>query len=96
MNEEHKIIRQVMEAKGNMKASDVSLTDVADNCPKQQRTLDVCRKALQYAKEKPELLDEFLRTKRLPVARLCEGGGNNDDDKIKKFKITPLLEKEPA
>ena len=34
----------------------VSLSDVADNCPKQQRTLGACRRALEYAKENPELV----------------------------------------
>lgn len=53
----------------------VRLSDVADNCPRQQRTLDACRQALQYARETPELLEELLRTGRLPIARLAGGSG---------------------
>lgn len=53
----------------------VSLSDVADNCPKQQRTLEACRKALEYAKENPELLDDLLKTRRLPISRLSAGSG---------------------
>ncbi|MBM6870181.1 RNA polymerase subunit sigma [Pseudoflavonifractor phocaeensis] len=53
----------------------VSLGDVADNCPRQQRTLEACRRALQYARVHPELLEELLRTKRLPMARLAGGSG---------------------
>ena len=48
---------------------------MADNCPKQQRTLEACRQAVRYAREHPELLEELLRTKKLPLARLCEGSG---------------------
>ena len=53
----------------------VSLSDVADNCPKQQRTLDACRKALEYAKENPELLEDLLKMKRLPIGQLAMGSG---------------------
>ena len=53
----------------------VHLTDVADNCPRQQRTLDACRKALAFAKSDPALMAEFLRTKRLPLAQLAQGSG---------------------
>lgn len=84
---------EIEELTGQMKAFGVSLTDVADNCPKQQRTLEVCRRALQYAKENPELLDEFLRTKRLPVARLCEGGGVDRKtlERHRKYMVALLL-----
>ena len=44
----------------------VSLSDVADNCPKQQRTLDACRRALEYAKGNPELLEDLLKTNACP------------------------------
>lgn len=67
--------KEIQELGNQMKTFAVSFMDVADNCPKQQRTLDACKKALQYARDNPELLDEFLRTKRLPVAKLCEGSG---------------------
>ena len=48
----------------------VSFTDVAENCPRQKRTLHACHKVMEYAKNDPELLEEFLRTKRFPVTRL--------------------------
>lgn len=55
---------EIEELTRQMKEFGVSLSDVADNCPKQQRTLDACRRALEYAKGKPELLDDLLNTKR--------------------------------
>lgn len=53
----------------------VSLTDIADNCPKQDRTLIACQKALQYARDNPELIEELRRSGRLPIAKLSEGSG---------------------
>ena len=51
----------------------VTLTDIADNCPKQFRTLAACREALQYVRENPVLLEEIKRTGRLPIALLAQG-----------------------
>lgn len=48
----------------------ISLTDVADNCPKQERTLAACREVVQYAIDNPEILEDLLRTKKLPLAKL--------------------------
>lgn len=71
----------------------VSLTDVADNCPRQQRTLLACRKALWYAKEHPELLTELLKTRRLPLARLAEGSGAERKtlERHRKYMVALLL-----
>ncbi|HBU12134.1 MAG TPA: RNA polymerase subunit sigma [Clostridiales bacterium] len=67
--------QEIAELTAQLTAFDVSLTDVADNCPRQERTFLACQKALQYAREHPELIDELKRLKRLPLARLCEGVG---------------------
>ncbi len=53
----------------------VSLSDVADNCPKQQKTFDACKAALIFAKSSNEIFDDFLRTKRLPMAKIAKGSG---------------------
>ena len=52
--------REIEELTRQMEAFGVGLPDVADNCPRQERTLNACRKALQYAKEHPELLEQLL------------------------------------
>ena len=49
------------------------MQDIADNSPKQQRTLECCQKAVYYARRNPEILEDFLRTKRVPIAKLAEG-----------------------
>ena len=51
----------------------VSFDDIAENAPKQQRTLAVCRKVVSYARNNPEILEEFLRTKKIPLSKLAEG-----------------------
>jgi len=53
----------------------VSLADVADNCPRQQRTLEACRAAMEYAKRRPELLEQVARTGKLPLNELAKGSG---------------------
>ena len=71
----------------------VSLTDVAENCPRQQRTLDACRKAIGFAKENPALIDELVATKRLPITRLAEGSGveRKTLERHRKYLVVMLL-----
>ena len=70
-----------------------SLADVADNCPRQERTLTACRRAMQYAKEDPALLEEFLKTKKLPMAKLAEGSGveRKTLERHRKYLVALLL-----
>ena len=53
----------------------LSFSDVAEGCPRQERTLKACAAAVRYAREEPGLLDELLRTGKLPMARLAAGSG---------------------
>lgn len=52
-----------------------SLSDIADNCPRQKRTIAVCQKAMACAEKNPDIAADLLRTKRLPVARLSLENG---------------------
>lgn len=49
----------------------LSLTDIADNCPRQDRTLAACHRALRYARENPELLEQTVTTGKLPITTLA-------------------------
>lgn len=70
----------------------VSPGDVADNCPRQERTLEACRRALSRAAAEPEILDEFLRTKRLPLARLAESSAQRKTlERHRKYLAALLL-----
>ena len=47
----------------------------ADNCPKQERTLAACHRALQAAREHPGILERFVKNRRLPLAELTAVSG---------------------
>ncbi len=64
---------EIMHFAGELGSFDLSLTDIADNCPKQERTLAACYRALEYAKTRPELFDILQKTKKLPISQLAEG-----------------------
>lgn len=51
----------------------VSFSDIADNSPRQKRTLDACARAVRYAVDAPDLLTELLQTKKVPMLRLSDG-----------------------
>lgn len=53
----------------------IHFSAVADNSPRQQRTLNACQRALSFARENPELLEQLLRTKKLPLKELAQGAG---------------------
>lgn len=77
-HEENLVIREatkeeILELSAQMQAFGVSLTDVAENSPKQERTLEACKNVVRYAKDDEEMMEEFLRTKRLPMKKLVEG-----------------------
>jgi len=67
--------QEIEELSRVMAGFSVSFSDVADNCPKQERTLEACAAAIRYAAGDKVLLDELLRTKKLPMARLVSGSG---------------------
>ena len=84
---------EIRELVRQMEKFGVCLTDVAENCPKQQRTLEACRKALQYARETPVLLEELVRTGRLPIAQLALGSGveRKTLERHRKYMVALLL-----
>lgn len=71
----------------------LSLTDVADSCPKQDRTLKSCLQALAYAKSHPEILDQMLESKKLPISALAQGAGVEKKtlERHRKYVLAILL-----
>ena len=53
----------------------LSFADIADNCPRQDRTLHACTKAIRYAGQNRDILEKLLATGKLPMAELCLGSG---------------------
>lgn len=71
----------------------VSFSDVADNSPKQERTLKACASVIRYASENKQMLDELLRTKKLPLAELVHGSGveRKTLERHRKYILAMLL-----
>lgn len=85
--------QEIQELSAVMAQFEVSFSDVADNCPKQERTLDACARAIRYAAENTFLLDELLRTKKLPLAQLVWGSGAERKtlERHRKYILAMLL-----
>ena len=65
--------KEIQEFIQQLQEFDLTLSDLADNCPKQDRTLTACMQALDYARQNPDLLDQLVKTKKLPLSQLTEG-----------------------
>ncbi len=66
---------EIEEFQENLSQYNLTLSEIADNAPRQKRTIDVCLKALEYAKHHPDILDNLINTKKLPLATLVKEGG---------------------
>lgn len=71
----------------------ITFDDVADNCPRQERTQQTCAKAIHYARENPHLLEELLRSRRLPMNALVHGSGAERKtlERHRKYILAMLL-----
>ncbi|MBQ6833916.1 MAG: sigma-70 family RNA polymerase sigma factor [Lachnospiraceae bacterium] len=85
--------QEIEELSAVMAGFGVCLTDVAEHSPKQERTLDACRRVVNYAIEHPYILDELLKTKKLPLAQLTEGTGveRKTLERHRKYVLAMLL-----
>ena len=85
--------QEIAHLTAQMEEFGVSLTDVADNAPQQQRTLAACQRAVCYARSHPEVLEEFLRTRRVPLAKLAEGTGTERKtlERHRRYLVAVLL-----
>lgn len=71
----------------------LSMTDIAENCPKQDRTLAACHRVLAYARENQEVFEILLKTKKLPVAMLAANAGveRKTMERHRKYIVAMLL-----
>ncbi len=67
--------------------------DVADNCPRQERTLAACAAAIRCAGEDPRLLENLLRTGKLPLGELVRRSGAERKtlERHRKYILAMLL-----
>ena len=66
---------EIAEFTAQLKEFGVSLFDVTESCPRQQRTLEACGRALAHARANPGLLERLIATKKLPITDLARGSG---------------------
>ncbi len=64
---------EIEELSAQMKDFGLSMSDIAESSPKQNRSIASCSAAIRFARCNPELLDEFLASKRVPLAKLAKG-----------------------
>ena len=71
----------------------LSLTEIAENCPRQKRTLEACHRALAYARENQELLQKLVSSKKLPLSQLAAGSGTEVKtlERHRKYMVAVLL-----
>ncbi len=85
--------QEIAELSGIMQSFGVSFSDVADHAPRQERTLAACTQAVRYASEHKEILEELLRTKKLPMTHLVRGSGveRKTLERHRKYLLAMLL-----
>ena len=71
----------------------ITFSDVADNCPRQERTLAACHRVLDHARSHPELLDRLVKSGRLPINELAAGSGADKKtlERHRKYLVAILL-----
>ncbi len=71
----------------------LKLTDIADNCPKQKRTLDACHRVLACARDDSMLLEQLTATGKLPMAALSGASGveRKTMERHRKYLVALLL-----
>lgn len=84
---------EITEISAQLKTYGLTLSHVADNCPKQERTMEACMKALNYAREHTDIIEEMLKTGKLPLARLATGSGvgRKTLERHRKYIMTLML-----
>lgn len=84
--------QEIAELAGVLQQFGVSFADIADHSPKQERTKETCLTAVRYAMEHRELLDELLRTKKLPMTELVNAGCDRKTlERHRKYVLAMLV-----
>ena len=63
---------EIAQLSKNLEQLDITISEVAENCPKQEKTIIKCRQAVNYICERPELVKPLLQSGKLPLKHLVE------------------------
>lgn len=93
LNDRITVQKEIQEFTRQLQEFGLSLSDIADNCPKQDRTLTACMQVLDHARQNPDLLDQLVKTKKLPLSLLVEGTGADRKtlERHRKYIVAILL-----
>lgn len=85
--------QEIEEFSDTLSAYALTLTEVAENCPQQERTLHACMAAVDYAKAHPALLEHLTATGKLPLSELARGSGvpRKTLERHRKYLVAALL-----
>ena len=85
--------QEIDELSAQMLEFGISMSDVAENSPRQKRTLEICQKAVCFARNNPDILDDFLRTKRVPIGKLAKGANveRKSLERHRRYLVAVLL-----
>lgn len=85
--------REIREFSEKLAQFGLTFSGVADNCPRQERTLAACRRVLDFARSQPELLKRVEDTGKLPMNELASGSGTDKKtmERHRKYLVAVLL-----
>lgn len=71
----------------------ITLSDVAENCPKQERTFAFCMQVLRYAKGHQGVLEQLVTSRKLPITELSQQAGvpKKALERHRKYVVAILL-----
>lgn len=85
--------KEIQEFGAQLAGFGITFSDVADNCPRQKRTLAACRRVLDYARSNRLLLERLVQSGRLPMEELAQGSGTPKKtlERHRKYLVAMLL-----
>ena len=85
--------REIQEFSEKLAQFGLTFSDVADNCPRQERTFAACRRVLDFARTQPELLKRVEDTGKLPMGELSASSGTDKKtmERHRKYLVAILL-----
>ena len=85
--------QEIAEFSETLAAYGLSLDDVSQNCPKQERTFRACKSVVEVAAGRPEMMEKLTETKKLPVAELTKLSGveRKTIERHRKYIVALLL-----
>ena len=85
--------QEIAELAAVLQTFGVSFADIADQSPKQDRTKETCLAAIRYAMDNRHLLEELLKTKKLPMTELVLGSGSDRKtlERHRKYVLAMLV-----